>query len=193
MKKILVINNNDSFVYNLVEILRLLEVDSDVIICDKLTFPITETYNGIILSPGPGIPSEYPQMEELIRRYHTTIPILGVCLGHQSLASYFGARLIHLNHPLHGHTSTLHILNTNDLLFLNIPNLSNIGRYHSWVVAPDNFPDCLQSIAKDEHKNIMAIKHRYYPIYGVQFHPESIISGDTGKQLIANWISNVVS
>lgn len=192
MKKILVVNNNDSFVYNLVEILRLLQVDSDVIICDELTFPLTTTCNGIILSPGPGIPAEYPQLEQLIHRYHKTYPILGVCLGHQSIASYFGASLVHLNHPLHGHTSTLHITHESDTLFLNVPNLSNIGRYHSWVIAPDSLPDCLQSIAKDEHDNIMAIKHSYYPIYGVQFHPESIISGDTGKQLISNWISDIV-
>ncbi|MEG1899854.1 MAG: aminodeoxychorismate/anthranilate synthase component II [Bacteroidales bacterium] len=185
MKKILVVNNNDSFVYNLVELLRG-KCSFDVVLTQNLYKGIESNYNMLLLSPGAGLPNNYPQMMQLIKRCSNTHSIFGVCLGCQAIAEAFGATLMQLPQPKHGHCSTLQILEGSELLFKNVPLKSNIGRYHSWVINPSSIPDSLKIIATDEENNIMAIRHATLPIYGVQFHPESIIS-DYGKIILENW------
>ena len=192
MKKILVVDNHDSFVYNLVEYLRLLgDFEIEVIYNEEIREISGNTYSGILLSPGAGLPIDYPEMLQLIRAYYKDTPILGICLGHQALANYFGATLKRFNHPKHGHASELHILDTEEILFRNVAQNSRIGRYHSWVIDSHNIPDILKVTAVDEEGNIMAIRHKKYALRGVQFHPESIISTD-GKKMISNWLNSLI-
>lgn len=186
MIKILLVDNNDSFVYNLVEIIRPW-CHLDVVLEGNLYDGIEKEYQKIILSPGAGLPHDYPNMMQLITRCETTHSILGVCLGCQALASFFGAYLIQLPHPKHGHCSFMKILITNKLMN-GLPNNTRIGRYHSWVINPSSLPDIIKVLAVDDNGNIMAIRHAQFPLYGVQFHPESIIS-EYGKLLLKNFIA----
>ena len=189
MKKILVVDNQDSFVYNLVEMLRMQDVQFEVKRCEDLRFPLhAEEIAGVLLSPGGGLPQDYPQMMQLIDRYHTRIPLLGVCLGHQAIGQYFNATLQQLPRPLHGHASELRIAHSHDALVLNISHNSTIARYHSWVINAGSLPATLQAIAFDEDDNIMILRHIDYPVWGVQFHPESIITGECGMTIIRNWL-----
>lgn len=191
MKKILVVDNQDSFVYNLIELLRILSVDFDVVSSDRLDVSVTDRYRGVLLSPGAGVPSDYEQMELLIKEWYERLPMLGVCLGHQALATFFTAKLTRLANPLHGHAGRLIIEDGKDNLFNGVPNLSVVGQYHSWVVDPPTLPDYLRVIARDEQGNIMAFKHSQLPLYGVQFHPESIITDRCGGMIIENWCNSV--
>lgn len=186
MIKILLVDNNDSFVYNLVEILRL-QCSVDVVLTGDLYEGIEKDYQKILLSPGAALPGNYPQMMQLISRCAKTHSILGVCLGCQAIGENFGASIIQLEFPKHGHCSRLKLLKKDEILFDGIPDNSHIGRYHSWVINPYLFPDTLEVLAIDEDDNIMAIKHRDLSIYGVQFHPESIIS-EYGRIMLENWI-----
>lgn len=189
MKKILVIDNNDSFVYNIVEMLRVCNIPHDVILTAQLTFPInTMTIGGIILSPGAGIPQEYAEMMRLIKEYYQVLPMLGICLGHQAIASAFNGELQQLEKPLHGHKSMLFF--KNDDIFNDVAYGTNIGRYHSWVIDKNNLPKDLKALAVDEDDNLMAFKHKLYPVYGLQFHPESIITSE-GLAMIKNWLKIV--
>lgn len=191
MKKILVIDNQDSFVYNLVEMLRSSSVPYTVIRSDELQLPLsTETIAGILLSPGGGLPHDYPQMIEVINQYHHRLPMLGVCLGHQAIAQCFGAQLQQLPAPLHGHASQLIIHQTQDQLIHQVDTHSIIGRYHSWVVSCTNLPTTLKCIATDESDNMMILRHADYPIWGVQFHPESVITDQCGQQILRNWLTH---
>ena len=186
--KILVLDNYDSFVFNLVHFLFEFGVAQiDVRKNDQIQLDEIELYDKILLSPGPGLPINAGIMPDIIKMYSAKKSILGVCLGHQAIAEIFGGELINLKEPLHGITSEITIQQT-DYLFKNIPLSFKIGHYHSWIVA-DNLPTDIECIAKDADDNIMAIRHKAYDLRGVQFHPESILT-EHGKQLIFNWINH---
>ena len=189
LKNILVIDNHDSFVYNLVQILRENErCQFDIVHNDRIDFSSLDRYDKLLLSPGPGIPAEAGDLLALIEYCKTTHDILGVCLGHQAIAEAFGASLQQLAHPKHGHESLLTIVDHSDILYhgLNLP--VQVGRYHSWIVNPHTLPSCLRISALDEEGHIMSFYHATLPIRGVQYHPESIITRQ-GRQMINNWIN----
>lgn len=189
--KILVIDNYDSFTYNLVHIIRALGYgpQMDVFRNDAITLEEVAKYDRIVLSPGPGIPSEAGIMPEVIRRYAATKPILGVCLGHQAIGEAFGAELYNLSEVLHGIGTNVNILEPEDPVFEGVPASFQIGRYHSWAVNKATMNGKLKILAVDDAGEVMALKHRDYPVYGLQFHPESIIT-EHGIQLIKNWLNS---
>lgn len=193
MKKILVIDNYDSFVFNIVQLLR--EAPEaplfDIVHNDSIDFTRLEEYGGLLLSPGPGVPSEAGELECLIRRCSYSHSILGICLGHQAIAEVFGAGLLNLPFPLHGHHSVLTQVGEGDPLLRGLEMPAVVGRYHSWVVNPDGFPKDLQVTSVDESGNIMSLKHCNLPIFGVQYHPESYMS-NCGNVLISNWLNTVI-
>lgn len=193
MKKILVIDNHDSFVYNLIEQLRINgQCQYDVVFDDVLDIARAATYDGFLLSPGPGTPKDSPLMMELIRTYYQTHSFLGVCLGHQALALAFHGKIEQMNMPKHGHTSRLHIIDRKDSLLGNIPQDTPIGRYHSWMVSNSSLPTDFHVSATDDEGNIMAFVHNYLPLHAVQFHPESIMS-TYGQTMIDNWIKELTN
>ncbi len=192
MRKILVVDAKDSFVYNIVEAIRKEGKQVDVIDVDNLIFPLKETYLGIILSPGGGLPYEFPKLMKLIALYHDKTPMLGICLGHQALCTYFGANLYQIESPLHGHCGNLTLLEPRDPIFNKVSEESDIGLYHSWAIDSSNCED-LQLLATDERKCEMVVKHASLPLYGVQFHPESIISKECGQYIFRNWIEMINS
>ena len=178
---LLVIDNRDSFVYNVVELLRSLpELTFEVIPEGELELSSLPEHDGLILSPGPGVPSEFPRMQALIRAEAGVKPILGICLGHQALAEYYGAKLVQLPAPRHGHASALVVIDPADSLVGAIPTGSLVGRYHSWAVDEASLPTCLVPTAycadAGEGRVLMAMRHRTEPMWSVQFHPESMIS-----------------
>lgn len=178
---LLVIDNRDSFVYNVVELLRSLpELTFEVIPEGELELSSLPEHDGLILSPGPGVPSEFPRMLALIRAEAGIKPILGICLGHQALAEHYGATLVQLPAPRHGHASALVVIDPADSLIGAIPTGSLVGRYHSWAVDEASLPSCLVPTAycadADEGRVLMAMCHRTEPVWSVQFHPESMIS-----------------
>lgn len=185
--KVLVIDNYDSFVYNLTHILRELDVAFDVLRNDDFSIGKVDRYDKLLFSPGPGLPEEAGLMMEVIHEYHHKKSMLGVCLGHQAIGQYFNGRLRKLEQPLHGHRDEITIHNSNPL-FKNMENTIQVGHYHSWVVETDD--STLKNIAYDARGNVMALCHDSLPLYGVQFHPESIMT-PTGKQIIKNWLSIV--
>ena len=178
---LLVIDNRDSFVYNVVELLRSLpELTFEVIPEGELELSSLPEHDGLILSPGPGVPSEFPRMQALIRAEAGIKPILGICLGHQALAEHYGATLVQLPAPRHGHASALVVIDPADSLVGAIPTGSLVGRYHSWAVDDASLPTCLVPTAycadAGEGRVLMAMRHRTEPVWSVQFHPESMIS-----------------
>ena len=178
---LLVIDNRDSFVYNVVELLRSLpELTFEVIPEGELELSSLPEHDGLILSPGPGVPSEFPRMQALIRAEAGVKPILGICLGHQALAEHYGAILVQLPSPRHGHASALEVIDPTDSLVGAIPTGSLVGRYHSWAVDEASLPTCLVPTAycadADEGRVLMAMRHCTDPVWSVQFHPESMIS-----------------
>ncbi len=178
---LLVIDNRDSFVYNVVELLRSLpELTFEVIPEGELELSSLPEHDGLILSPGPGVPSEFPRMQALIRAEAGVKPILGICLGHQALAEHYGATLVQLPAPRHGHASALEVIDPADSLVGTIPTGSLVGRYHSWAVDDVSLPSCLVPTAycadADEGRVLMAMRHWTDPVWSVQFHPESMIS-----------------
>ena len=178
---LLVIDNRDSFVYNVVELLRSLpELTFEVIPEGELELSSLPEHDGLILSPGPGVPSEFPRMQALIRAEAGIKPILGICLGHQALAEHYGATLVQLPAPRHGHASALVVADPADHLVGAIPTGSLVGRYHSWAVDDASLPSCLVPTAycadAGEGRVLMAMRHRTEPVWSVQFHPESMIS-----------------
>jgi anthranilate synthase component 2 len=188
MKKILVIDNYDSFTYNLVHYIEnLTDIRPAVFRNDEIRLDDVEAYNKILISPGPGIPREAGICHELIRRYSSEKSILGVCLGHQAIGEAFGASLTNLEQVFHGLSTQVIVLDNQDLLFKNIPLTFNAGRYHSWVVSNNNLPDCLKVTCIDSDQMIMAFRHRKYNVYGVQFHPESVLT-EHGIDIIRNWV-----
>ncbi|MBK07626.1 MAG: aminodeoxychorismate/anthranilate synthase component II [Deltaproteobacteria bacterium] len=188
MKRILVLDNYDSFTYNLVHYLQDIGgAQLDVIRNDKLTIDEVEQYDKILLSPGPGIPEEAGIMPALIKRYAPTKSILGVCLGHQGIAEAFGGTLLNMKDVVHGKGTPINVLDKDEELFANIPETFIGGRYHSWLVQREGLPACLKITAEDEEHNIMALSHTQYDVKGIQFHPESVLTPE-GKQMLRNWM-----
>lgn len=188
--KILVLDNYDSFTYNLVHLLYELGLEDAVEVFrnDEISLEAVDAYDKILLSPGPGLPSEAGIMPALIRRYAPTKSILGVCLGHQAIGEAFGARLLNLPEVLHGVASPIRPL-VPDRLFEGVPATFQAAHYHSWVIDREGFPgEALEIIAEDGQGNIMAVRHRAYDVRGVQFHPESVLT-EHGKQMLQNWLS----
>lgn len=189
--RILVLDNYDSFTYNLVHILHELGYrdTTSVIRNDKLTIDEVDEYDRILLSPGPGLPSEAGIMPELVKRYAPTKPILGVCLGHQCIAEAFGASLLNMPEVYHGRVSQVKVADPSGL-FEGIEQQFEVCRYHSWIIKADTLPSELKVTAWDNSRSvIMGIRHEHYPVYGVQFHPESVMT-EHGKEMIINWLSS---
>ena len=184
----MVLDNYDSFTYNLVHILKeLTGVPVDVFRNDEITVPDAAAYDKIVISPGPGIPDEAGITKNLINYYAPSKSILGVCLGCQSIAEVFGGSLINLDKVYHGVKSDIIVTDEGDRLFREIPALFEAGRYHSWVVNESGLPSCLRITARDEEGMIMALSHLEYDVKGVQFHPESIMT-EHGKKILGNWL-----
>ena len=223
--KTVIIDNYDSFTYNLAHLVRELSAEVSVLRNDQFALPQLEQYAKIILSPGPGIPSEAGLLCDVIRTYAGRKPILGVCLGHQAIGEVFGARLENLSDVFHGVATPCHILGsepdgetaghttnhengeaaghttnqenggetaghnatTRDALFSGLERDITVGRYHSWVVAREGLPDCLEVTAVSDEGQIMALRHRELDVRGIQFHPESVLTPD-GRQMLQNWL-----
>ncbi len=188
MEKILILDNYDSFTYNLVHYVKELSTATvDVYRNDKITLEEVVKYDTIILSPGPGLPKDAGILKELIQKYAATKKILGVCLGMQAIGEVFGGTLVNLNKVFHGVATTIQVTEKTDLLYQNLPSEFNVGRYHSWVVSNNNFPEILRITSKEENGQIMSLKHKEYQLYGVQYHPESILT-EHGKKMIQNFL-----
>lgn len=188
MSKILVFDNYDSFTYNLVHMIeKLLHQKVDVCKNDEYNIESFEQYNKIVLSPGPGIPSEAGLLKKLIEVYAPTKSILGICLGHQAIGEVFGATLKNMDDVFHGVSTPINILDTTEPLFKGMNSIEMVGRYHSWVIENQKLPDCLKITAVDNNNLIMGIRHKTYDLQGVQFHPESILT-PCGEKLISNWL-----
>ena len=184
--KIVIIDNYDSFTYNLSHLVKELGAEVTVVRNDQFRLEDLEDFSKIILSPGPGIPSEAGLLLDVIRTYAGRKPILGVCLGHQAIGEVFGAKLENLSNVFHGVATSCHIT-SDDPLFSGLDRNINVGRYHSWVVSKDCFPDCLEITAESDEGQIMALKHKTLNIRGIQFHPESVLTPD-GRRMLQNWM-----
>lgn len=185
--KVLVFDNYDSFTYNLVQIIeQILGKKVDVFKNDQIALEDIEKYDKIILSPGPGVPNEAGILLDLIKKYAPSKSILGVCLGQQAIAEAFGGSLMNLTEIFHG-VATESIQVKEHLIFKNLPKKIDVGRYHSWAVNPENFPEELEITATDNDGMIMALQHKTYDVHGVQFHPESILTPH-GKKILENFI-----
>lgn len=189
MDKILVIDNFDSFTYNLVHLLRELS-DSEVVVVRNNAITVGEAANfgSIVLSPGPGIPLEAGVMPQVVKELASTKKILGVCLGHQCIGEVFGAKLENLPKVFHGKEMNTHLKNVCDDLFKGLPSTFPCGRYHSWVVSKENFPKDLEITAEDDSGYIMSLRHREFRVKGVQYHPESVLT-PLGPTIIKNWLA----
>ncbi len=186
--RIVVIDNYDSFTYNLVHAIKKISgLPVDVFRNDELKLSDLEKYDKIILSPGPGLPEEAGLLLKIIREYAPTKSILGVCLGHQAIGEAFGGKLENMNRVLHGVATPINVTNNKTCLFDGLPETFAAGRYHSWTVSNKNLPDCLEVTGYDNEGMIMAMQHKQYDVQGVQFHPESVLTPQ-GEQMIANWL-----
>ncbi len=180
---ILVVDNFDSFTYNLVDYLNQLDLEAHVLRNNApLDQLLSDKYAGVVLSPGPGIPKHAGHLMKVMDYYHDKKPILGICLGHQAIGSFFNAEIIRAMKPMHGKISK--IFHENDPLFHELPWHFNVVRYHSLVCS--NLPDDLKVIANTRSGEVMAFVHREYPIYGLQFHPEAVLT-QNGMDLLRNW------
>ena len=181
------IRDSDSFVYNLVYLLKELGAEVDVFRNDKISLEEVGKYDNILLSPGPGIPSEAGIMMDLLKEYKSTKKILGVCLGHQAIAEAFGSQLSNMGEVLHGVTTECVVTDPTERLFLDIPARFEVCRYHSWTVIPSTMPSDLKVTAQDDKGFVLAEAHSKYDVRGVQFHPEAFLT-QHGKQMIQNWM-----
>lgn len=189
MKKILVLDNYDSFTYNLVHYVREVKgFQVDVVRNDQLQAEEAGLYDGIILSPGPGIPSEAGNLLPIIDACKEKKRIFGVCLGLQAITEVFGGKLLNISKVYHGVATPIHLCEPVHYLFEGLPKTFLAGRYHSWIADQDHFPVCLRVDAYDDQRSIMALSHKSYDVCGVQFHPESILTPD-GKAMIVNWLN----
>ena len=185
--KILVLDNYDSFTYNLVHYLEKVNgMKADVFRNDKISLKQVGKYDKILLSPGPGVPSEAGILLDVIREYAPKKSILGVCLGQQAIGEVFGGKLVNLDSVYHGVATEMTVVKK-DILFRGIPPKFNAGRYHSWVVAEKSFPKDLEITVKDKRGYIMGLRHKKFDVRGVQFHPESVLT-EYGEQMIRNWV-----
>ena len=190
--KILVFDNYDSFTYNLVHLVeKILHQKVEVFRNDEIALEKIKEYDKIILSPGPGIPVEAGLLLEVIKEYASTKSILGVCLGHQAIGEAFGGRLVNLSTVFHGVATSMRVVSpesgVRSQLFEGLPNEFEAGRYHSWIVSDENFPEELEVTARDENNYIMALQHKNFDVQGVQFHPESILT-PRGEDILRNWL-----
>lgn len=187
--KLLLLDNYDSFTYNLVHYLEGFDIDIDIEVVrnDQITIEDIERFDKILISPGPGIPVESGITTEVIKVYSSKKPILGICLGHQAIAEVFGGSLVKLEQVMHGVATQISVTVQDEILFKDMPTSFKVGRYHSWVVNPIDFPAGLEVTSLDAQGNIMSLRHRVYDVRAVQFHPESIMT-EYGKQLLKNWV-----
>jgi anthranilate synthase component 2 len=188
MKNIIIIDNYDSFTYNLVHYLEDLNAKVTVFRNDEFDLDELEKFDKILLSPGPGIPEEAGLLIDVIKKYGATKSILGICLGQQAIGEVFGGSLLNLEKVYHGVSSKVK-LTKEDSLFKDLPNEFEVGRYHSWVINPVDFPADLEITSVDENGEIMSIRHKTFDVKGVQYHPESILTPN-GKKILENWLSN---
>jgi anthranilate synthase component 2 len=188
--KILIIDNYDSFTYNLVHLVNEIGLQCEVWRNDQFHLDDVDVFDKIILSPGPGIPSEAGLLLDVIDKYAATKSIFGVCLGQQAIAEVFGGSLYNLKQPMHGVATPITVTDDEEKLFNGLPHHFNVGRYHSWVVDEKSIPDVLTITAIDETDNsAMALRHKQYDVRGVQFHPESILT-QYGKEMMQNWLAS---
>ncbi len=186
--KIAIIDNYDSFTYNLSHLVKELGAEVTVYRNDQFEMSVLQQFDKIILSPGPGIPSEAGLLLDVIKEYAGKKPILGVCLGHQAIGESFGAKLTNLSEVFHGVATPCHLTNR-DYLFEGLPETFEIGRYHSWVVDNNNLPECLEVTSVSDEGFIMSLRHREYDIRGIQYHPESVLTA-SGRQILNNWLNH---
>jgi len=186
MKKILVIDNYDSFTYNLVHYLEDLDCEVTVYRNDEFEMEDIAHFDKILLSPGPGIPEEAGLLKQVIQHYGTTKSIFGVCLGQQAIGEVYGGTLSNLDKVYHGVATNVTKAVDDELLFEGLENEFEVGRYHSWVVDA-NLPDCLEATSFDENGQVMSLRHKTYDVRGVQFHPESVLTPN-GKRMLENWV-----
>ena len=188
MIKIIIIDNYDSFTYNLSHLLKELGASVTVVRNDKFRIEDLEQFDKIVLSPGPGIPSEAGLMPQVIKAYAGRKPILGICLGHQAIGEAFGAKLLNIGNVVHVVATPAH-LTAQDYLFEGLASDLEVGRYHSWVVDDKELPQCLEVTSRSDDGYIMSLRHREFDIRGIQFHPESVLTPQ-GKTIINNWLNN---
>jgi len=191
--KILVLDNYDSFTYNLVHLVeKILHQKIDVYRNDKISLEKVKEYDKIILSPGPGLPEQSGLLLPVIKEYASTKSILGVCLGHQAIGEAFGGKLSNLSKVYHGVATDIQVESresgVKSNLFQYLPEKFSVGRYHSWIVSEEDFPDELEITARDDNNYIMALQHKKYDVQGVQFHPESVLTPD-GEKIMRNWLN----
>lgn len=190
MKRILVIDNYDSFTYNLVHYIETLTGSMpDVSRNDEIGIDDCARYDKILLSPGPGVPSDAGICIDVIRKYASSKSILGICLGHQAIGEAFGGKLSNLSDVYHGIATRINIVAGGEPLFSDLPSAFMAGRYHSWVVSPEGLPECLSVTAVDDENIIMGLSHKEFDVRGLQFHPESVLT-EYGKNIIENWLKN---
>jgi anthranilate synthase component II len=186
--KLLILDNYDSFTYNLVHLVeKCIDCDIEVHRNNEISIEQIALFDKIILSPGPGLPKDAGILKDVINAYKSSKPILGVCLGMQAIGEVFGMQLLNLETPCHGEATNINVLEEGSI-FKNCPQQFKVGRYHSWVLDNKKVVGTIKVIATDEQNNIMSIRHNAYNIYGVQFHPESILS-EYGEQIMVNWLS----
>lgn len=189
MKKAVIIDNYDSFTYNLVHYLEDLDCEVTVFRNDEFDLDELKHFDKIVLSPGPGVPDNAGLLKAVIQTYASNKSILGVCLGQQAIGEVFGGSIINLNKVYHGVATKINIIVHDETLFDDLENQFDVGRYHSWVISADNFPDCLEITATDENGEIMSLRHKIYDVKGLQFHPESVLTPN-GKKILENWIKD---
>jgi anthranilate synthase component 2 len=190
---ILVIDNYDSFTYNLVHAIKKISgLPVDVYRNDEISLEEIEKYDKIVLSPGPGLPEEAGLLLDIIKKFAPTKKILGVCLGHQAIGEAFGGTLHNMKKVLHGIATPVELTETKSLLFDGLPETFDVGRYHSWIVKKEDLPDCFEVTSYDSDGFIMSMKHKDFDVEGVQFHPESVLT-PLGEKIIENWLKTAPS
>lgn len=186
--KTVIIDNYDSFTYNLAHLVKELGAEVSVVRNDQFRLSELKPFDKIILSPGPGIPTEAGLLMDVIDAYASVKPILGVCLGHQAIGEYFGGKLTNLSQVFHGIASTISIT-APDYIYKELPAQVQVGRYHSWVVDNEGLSDCLEVTSVSEEGQIMSLRHKQYDVRGIQYHPESVLTPE-GRKIIANWLKH---
>lgn len=186
--KTVIIDNYDSFTYNLAHLVKELGAEVSVVRNDQFRLSELKPFDKIILSPGPGIPTEAGLLMDVVDAYAPVKPILGVCLGHQAIGEYFGGKLTNLSQVFHGIASTISIT-APDYIYKELPAQVQVGRYHSWVVDNEGLPDCLEVTSVSEEGQIMSLRHKQYDVRGIQYHPESVLTPE-GRKIIANWLKH---
>lgn len=189
MKKVVIIDNYDSFTYNLVHYLEDLNCEVTVFRNDEFDIDELKPFDKILLSPGPGVPDDAGLLKAVIQTYAPTKSILGICLGQQAIGEVFGGSIINLEKVYHGVATKIKIVAHDEILFDGLENQIEVGRYHSWVIDPNNFPELLEITSTDENEEIMSIRHKSFDVKGVQFHPESVLTPN-GKKILENWLKN---